>query len=216
MSFNRLLAKHTVQKELKYQQLRETNSDNVMNKKNINVLDNISAYSQLKKVALHDFDVYRKGYKNRFSKKRGLAKLDCYCEKKVFDNFDYIYELSEKRNNNKKSFIKKILSKYKYLIIILPLLPIPGSIMPFLFGGGGDALIPMCYNSCSKHDVGNSQHKAHIDKSFGKIKLEELWHTMEYLSMILFCLAIIIITVMLIYTMIKLRKYGKMRSCKGQ
>ncbi|KMZ94883.1 hypothetical protein PVMG_06226 [Plasmodium vivax Mauritania I] len=67
MSFNRLLAKHAIKNELKYQQLRETNSDNAMNKKNKNVSDNISSYSQLKKVALHDFEAYKKGYKRRYS-----------------------------------------------------------------------------------------------------------------------------------------------------
>ncbi|KMZ88850.1 hypothetical protein PVBG_05958 [Plasmodium vivax Brazil I] len=210
MSFNRLLAKHTVQKELKYQQFRETNSDNVMNKKNKNISDNTSHYSQLKKVALHDFDEYKKGYKNRYSKKRGLAKLDCYFEKKVFDNFDYIYELSEKRKNNKKTFIKKILSKYRYLIIIFFLLPIPGSIMPFLFGGGKDAYIPMCRSTCDKHTAGSND--AYIAISYGKVPSDIFWETMDYLSMILFYLAIIIIVVMLVYTLIKLRKYWKMRS----
>ncbi|KMZ83492.1 hypothetical protein PVBG_06349 [Plasmodium vivax Brazil I] len=214
MSSNRLLAKNAIQNELKYQQLRGTNSDNVMDKKNTNVSDNISSYSQLKKVELHDFDAYKKGYKRRYSKKKGLAKLDCYCEKKFFDNFDYIYEISEKRKNDKKTFIKNILSKYKYLIIILPLLPIPGSIMPCLFGGGKDALIPFCNSSCNKHTPGTNAD--HLKETFGQIKNEQLFHTMHYLSMTLFCLSIIILVVMLIYTMIKLRKYGKMRACKGK
>ncbi|KMZ96020.1 hypothetical protein PVNG_06443 [Plasmodium vivax North Korean] len=173
MSFNRLLAKHAVQKELKYQQLRETNSDNVMNNKNKNVSDNISSYSELKKVALHDFDEYKKGYRRRYSKKKGLAKLDCYCEKKFFDNFDYIYEISVKRKNDKKTFLKKILSKYRNLIIILSLLPIPGSIMPFFFNGGKNALIPMCRSSCIKHT--ESGNDAHLAISFGQIKDEQLW-----------------------------------------
>ncbi|KMZ83402.1 hypothetical protein PVBG_06044 [Plasmodium vivax Brazil I] len=77
--------------------------------------DNIgvtSTYVNLKRNDLSDLDNYKKCYKNRYSKKKGLAKLDCYYEKKVFDKIDKIYELSRKMKNDKKAFKKEIYNKF--------------------------------------------------------------------------------------------------------
>ncbi|KMZ88918.1 hypothetical protein PVBG_06307, partial [Plasmodium vivax Brazil I] len=43
--------------------------------------------------------------------KKGLAKLDCYCEKKIFAKIDDICEFARKTKNEKKRF-KKIGKKY--------------------------------------------------------------------------------------------------------
>ncbi|KMZ88906.1 hypothetical protein PVBG_05835 [Plasmodium vivax Brazil I] len=115
---NRLLAKHDIQKEFKQARLKGNISDD----RNYNKLkDNLvitSSYGNLKRKDICDLDKYKKCYKNRYSKKKGLAKLDCYYEKKVFDKIDKIYELSSKMKNDKKAFKKKIFNKFEKLLII--------------------------------------------------------------------------------------------------
>ncbi|VVA00037.1 Plasmodium exported protein, unknown function [Plasmodium vivax] len=71
--------------------------------------------------------------------------MDCYCEQKIFEKYDRIYELAEKLKNDIKSFNKKILKKYGVRIIILGLLPFLGFVFNILFAGGrNNALINLC------------------------------------------------------------------------
>ncbi|VVA00101.1 Plasmodium exported protein, unknown function [Plasmodium vivax] len=107
--------------------------------------DDLSKYAHLKKKGLNDLDLYRKNYKQRYSKKNVLGKMDCYCEQKIFEKYDRIYELAEKLKNDIKSFNKKILKKYGVRIIILGLLPFLGFVFNILFAGGrNNALINLC------------------------------------------------------------------------
>ncbi|KMZ77125.1 hypothetical protein PVIIG_06357 [Plasmodium vivax India VII] len=104
---NRLLAKHDFQKKLTEKKLTEKHLDGGKHKNISNRIDEESKYRIIKGEILNDLDEYKKKYKNRQSKRKGLGKLDSYCEKKVFDKFDYIYELAEKLKNDEKAFKKK-------------------------------------------------------------------------------------------------------------
>ncbi|VVA00202.1 Plasmodium exported protein, unknown function, partial [Plasmodium vivax] len=120
MHFRRSLAKHEFKKNLDNTSLREKLPDcrnhGVKKKEDV-----ISSYGQLNKAVLNDLDNYMKGYNKRYYKKKGLAKLDCYYEKKIFDKIDYINKLAEKLENNKKSYKKKILRKFVFKFILFAL-----------------------------------------------------------------------------------------------
>ncbi|KMZ77305.1 hypothetical protein PVIIG_06500, partial [Plasmodium vivax India VII] len=109
--YNRLLAKHELKKNLYKTEIKQKHFTNGMNEITKNEGGNISPYSYLKKDGLTELDAYKKSYKNRQSKKNALGKLECYCEKIVFDKIGYIDNLSEKMRNDKNSFKKKIYSK---------------------------------------------------------------------------------------------------------
>ncbi|CAG9481140.1 unnamed protein product [Plasmodium vivax] len=76
--FNRLLAKHGTQVNGKYQRQGQDLYDGKMNK---TIKDDMPNYEYLKK-GINDLDTYKKDYKRRHDKKKGLARLDCYYEKK--------------------------------------------------------------------------------------------------------------------------------------
>ncbi|KMZ82458.1 hypothetical protein PVIIG_06192 [Plasmodium vivax India VII] len=82
VSFKRVLAKGEMQREFKYTNVRENLSHNRFGKDIKSKLEFTSTYGDKKRVGLNKLDVYKKGYKDRYNKKTGLGKLDCYFEKK--------------------------------------------------------------------------------------------------------------------------------------
>ncbi|KNA01676.1 hypothetical protein PVNG_06320 [Plasmodium vivax North Korean] len=56
-------------------------------------------------------EIYKKSFQCKYNKKKGLGKLDGYCEKKLFDKLDNICELAKKMNDEKKRY-KKVFKKY--------------------------------------------------------------------------------------------------------
>ncbi|KMZ88773.1 hypothetical protein PVBG_05865, partial [Plasmodium vivax Brazil I] len=95
-------------------------------------LDDLAKYLQLKKKGLNDLDLYKKLYKHRYSKKNILGKLDCYCEKKIFDKYDQIHDLAEKLQNDKKTFKKKVNKIFGIRLILFGLIPVLELIIPLL------------------------------------------------------------------------------------
>ncbi|EDL42803.1 variable surface protein Vir10, putative [Plasmodium vivax] len=68
-----------------------------------------STYKRLKREGLNDMEIYKKSFQCKYNKKKGLAKLDCYCEKKIFAKIDDICEFARKTKNEKKRFKKIVL-----------------------------------------------------------------------------------------------------------
>ncbi|SCA60217.1 Protein of unknown function, putative [Plasmodium vivax] len=56
-------------------------------------------------------EIYKKSFQCKYNKKKGLAKLDCYCEKKIFDKIDNMCEIAKMMNDEKKRY-KKVFKKY--------------------------------------------------------------------------------------------------------
>ncbi|KMZ88917.1 hypothetical protein PVBG_06292, partial [Plasmodium vivax Brazil I] len=75
-----------------------------------------------------------KGYKDRYMKKKGLSKLDCYYENKVFGKINHIRDIAEKMHNDKKRWKKFFLKKYGIVLMLFALIPAIGLIFPILFG----------------------------------------------------------------------------------
>ncbi|CAI7718313.1 Plasmodium exported protein, unknown function [Plasmodium vivax] len=210
--FYRLLAKHELKSDLYKTHVRQNYTDYGMHKYIKNGAEKKSTYSQVKGKSLNELDAYKQGYKHRYSKKKGLAKLDCYYEKKIFDKIKYINDLSIKMKNKKKSFSIRILTKYSILFILFFLLPFLGLIFPILFGGDRGSRI---INWCGIPD----KYKSH---KFDDSNIENAWHITKndllpyaHLNIIISCILIIIVFFVIMYTFIKVIKYEKLKIGKG-
>ncbi|KMZ76980.1 hypothetical protein PVIIG_05369 [Plasmodium vivax India VII] len=170
----------------------------------------VSPYEQLSKRASNNVGVLQRNYKNKFGKKRGLAKLDHYFEKKLFDKFDNIYEISKKMKDDKKSYKKKILNKYGYNLILFCSLPLLGLILYILYGGIG--IGPGIIKFCSHTDHTDKNCTKHIINDNNKWKLEYS----EYINIAFTCIMIIIVFVVIIYILIKVIKYERIKAIKGK
>ncbi|KMZ94952.1 hypothetical protein PVMG_05621 [Plasmodium vivax Mauritania I] len=213
-SFKRLLGKLECNEELYDLHLRGKLVNYGMSPKNTNE-DVISTYGNLKKRRRINLYDHKKGYKNRYSKKKGLAKLDCYCEKILFDKFDYLDNIAEKRKNCRTSFMEKILNKYGYRLILFSLLPIVGLIFPALFHkdeGGKEPLLSFCTHS--SHNKGpNEKCTAQIVPD---IIITHL-NIINCLNLIIFYIIIPTIYLsIIIYGFIKVVKYERLKLGKDK
>ncbi|KMZ88524.1 hypothetical protein PVBG_06184 [Plasmodium vivax Brazil I] len=189
IDFNRLLAQYEFKKQLDHLSLSK-NSPGYSKLKEIKNDKYISTYSHVKKGKANDLDAYKREYKKRYDKKKGLEKLDCYCEKKIFDKIEYLEDLSYKMKNKKYYFITKILIRYVLIFILFSLIPFLGFIYPSLGGTG--------------------ENKECLVAGIRKTTYQILGNLNIVLSYI--ALAIVILTI--IYTFIKVVKYEKVKAGK--
>ncbi|KNA02231.1 hypothetical protein PVNG_04462 [Plasmodium vivax North Korean] len=218
IGFKRSLAKHEFRNKLEQSGLREELKD-YRNYKMKKHSEDISAYGDLKSGSSNELYTYKKGYKHRYGKKRGLAKLECYCEKKIFDEIDYIHELALKMKNDKKSLKKKIRNKYGIKFIMLGLLPIIGCVLPILFWSSneGKALINFCIHesepSKTTHSDNEKCKNAYIiSKDTGEI-FKSIYLANDIILNYIFPILILLI---FIYIIIKIVKYKLLKSGKNK
>ncbi|KMZ82387.1 hypothetical protein PVIIG_05558 [Plasmodium vivax India VII] len=211
IGFKRSLAKHEFRNKLEQSGLREELKDyrNYKVKKNS---EDISAYGGLKRGISNKLDTYKKGYKDRYGKKKGLAKLDCYYENKIFNKIDNIYELTNKINNKNKSYNKKILGKYVISFILFALLPFLGIIFPILIHGDDKdkPILPFSTEDC-KNDGANGTcqyNLIHIS--------QDTLDAIVYLNKTISFLLLILVVLSIVYTFIKVIKYEKLKANKGK
>ncbi|KMZ82836.1 hypothetical protein PVIIG_03651 [Plasmodium vivax India VII] len=192
VTFNRLLAKNEIPKKLYHERTKDYTPYDIGNKGAKNNRYTKSTYANLKEREFDVLDSYKKNYKSRYSKKKGLAKLDCYYEKKIFDRIDNMYELAEKSRIARKSFIKKILIKYFIKFILFALLPFSGLLFPILCGAddGKDAIIPLTTGPSGD--------------------------AIYYLNWIISYGLLIIVISVIIYAFIKVIKYEGLKAGKGK
>ncbi|VUZ99835.1 Plasmodium exported protein, unknown function [Plasmodium vivax] len=171
-----------------------------------------SPYEQIRKRASKNRGVLQRTYKNEFGKKRGLAKLDHYFEKKVFNKLDDIYEISKKMKNDKKEYKKKILSKHLYKIISFCSLPFFGLIHYMLYGDDriGPGIIKFC--SHTEHSRDNNPNCTYYMLNTNKWKLDYS----DYINSAFTCMMTIIVLIVIIYIFIKVIKYEKIKAIKGK
>ncbi|KMZ88745.1 hypothetical protein PVBG_05691 [Plasmodium vivax Brazil I] len=182
-------------------------------------LEVITTYRKLKTNDLSDLDNYKKCYKKRYSKKKGLAKLDCYYEKKIFDGIDEIYELSIKMKNDKKASKKRIFYKFGYHYILLSLYPIMGIIFYIVFSEYGP-FEKYCLSDCpSRHGEQNSVAipTAHVNKNFTMVGFNStVWKIIDALHGLIFITFSAIFIFWVVYTLIKIIKYERLKYGKGK
>ncbi|KMZ77276.1 hypothetical protein PVIIG_05321 [Plasmodium vivax India VII] len=211
INYSRLLARHDLGKELRHTGLREKLSDNNMDNRKKNVAENISKYSPIKGTESNNFDAYMKDYKRRYGEKKGLYKLDCYCEKKLFSKIHHIDEIAQRFKNDNKSFKKCFLRKYNIGLIFFALIPALGLILPILFGaeGFGDGIIKVC--NTDDHYNTNPQPSCSYDHpSIGNDGVNNICLANKIFSFIM----IIVVFVVIIYILIKFIKYEKLKTGK--
>ncbi|KMZ93248.1 hypothetical protein PVMG_06148 [Plasmodium vivax Mauritania I] len=144
--------------------------------------EDLSTYKRLKREGLNDLEIYKKSFQCKYNKKNGLAKLDCHCEKKIFDKLDVIRLLAKNMKDDKKCF-KKVCKRYG-----IPF----GLTIIFFFAVGIINILNICGVKCF-YSVTQNQ-----DTSF----------YVGY-SILLYVLPIIIFLV-LSYIAIKIKKYDRL------
>ncbi|KNA02386.1 hypothetical protein PVNG_01540 [Plasmodium vivax North Korean] len=212
MGTHRLLAKHGYQSKLPTRELQNKLSHNRDNYKFEKGKVKNNTFQQLKEGRSNNVDEYLKSYKYRYSKKKKLSKLDCYCEKKVLDKIHGLYGVRDKLRNEKKSFKNFFLKKYGICLILFALIPALGFIYPILFGidKWWDGILEFCTNN-------TSHNNAEAAKECNKIHKYN-WETplgyMNQAFMVFTFTMIIIVLIFVFYTLIKVAKYEKLKSGK--
>ncbi|VVA00211.1 Plasmodium exported protein, unknown function [Plasmodium vivax] len=186
----RLLSKTKFEIGLEQRNIKEDISHNYESKELENESEDTSIYRSLKRNSSNDKNSYRKKLKNTYAKKKGLEKLDNYCERKIFNNIDKIYKLAENRNYDKKSFKNIIVKKYGYKIIFSSLFSLLGLIVPILVYGGVE-----------------------ISKDILKDEIPKLIPDINYAFFFIYCTIFIL---SILYIFIKVVKYEKLKAGKGK
>ncbi|VUZ99552.1 Plasmodium exported protein, unknown function [Plasmodium vivax] len=213
----RLLAKHEPKKELGHSSVRNKLLENNAYENAQYTSGDLSKYAQLKKKGLNDLDLYKKLYKQRYSKSNVLGKFDCYCEKKVFDKFDYIHELKEKLQHDKRSFNKKLDKMLTIRFIIFGLVPLIGFIIPLLKNDYFE-IIPGCFQGCDieSHLQETGTPKPHKD-GYTFLSIDKnTWNLITYVDLAFSCIATVIVLFVVLYILLKMLKYKKLKAGKDK
>ncbi|SCA83578.1 Protein of unknown function, putative, partial [Plasmodium vivax] len=216
--FQRSLAKRVPKKELGHAKVRDIISGNNSYNNVKCTSDDLSKYSELKKRGLNNLDLYKKLYNHRYSKKNILGKFDCYCEKKIFDKFDYINELKEKLQHDKMSFNKKLKKIFDIPLILFGLIPLIGFIIPLLKIENLE-IITGCFADCKNenHYENKNLSTPHKDDTYNRISINEsTWNTITYVNYAFTCIAVIIVLCVVLYILIKVIKYKKLKAGRGK
>ncbi|KMZ89358.1 hypothetical protein PVMG_05752 [Plasmodium vivax Mauritania I] len=172
-------------------------------------------YEYLEK-GLSDLESYKKGYNSRYAKKKGLAKLDCYYEKKLFDKMDDIHHVAEKMQNRKDVLKKTFLNKYSIRLILFTLIPMLGIIFPILFcGKRGSRLINW---TSVPHGQYGPDKKCPCTEPHNYIHLFDgqiSFHTSFILNAVITAILIIIVSFVIFYILKKVIKYEGLKAGKG-
>ncbi|KNA01690.1 hypothetical protein PVNG_04716 [Plasmodium vivax North Korean] len=214
--FNRLLAKSGPLMELVDTRNREGLADNIVYKGNdIYTAHNVTRPHKNEKI-LSNLDIYMKNYNRRYSQKKGLSKLDCYYEKKVFDKIQHICELVKKANYDKKRCKKLFFKKYGIGLILFSLLPVLGFIFPILFWGkkAGDALINFCTEERHKQTNPQSTHDGSCKYYLLNIS-EGAFEAIDHLNIAFFFIIALIVSTIIFYVLFKAIKYERLNAEKG-
>ncbi|KMZ83293.1 hypothetical protein PVBG_06062 [Plasmodium vivax Brazil I] len=199
--FQRSLTEHEFQEQYDYQNMNDELLDKEANNNEEYGIYYVSPYEQLSKRASNNIGVLQRNYKNRFGKKKGLAKLDHYFEKKLFYKFDNIYKLAKKMSNDKKIKEKNIYNKYLNRFTLYYLLSLPGIIIVIFH------LMGMLHiNTSLCEDIAKNKHEA--------CKL--FFEYIGYVNIIILSISYIIFISVFIYGFIKIIKYERIKSIKGK
>ncbi|KMZ96386.1 hypothetical protein PVNG_06342 [Plasmodium vivax North Korean] len=187
---HRLLSKTELEFGLEQRDIKEEVSDKYESNELENDSEDTSIYRSLKRNSSNHMYSYRKNFKNTYAKKKGIKKLDCYCERKIFNNIDKIHKLAENANYDKKTFKNIIIKKYGYKIIFSCLFSLLGLIVPILV-----------------------YEKVEIPKLIKNGEISKLIPDLNYGFFIIYC-TIFILSILYIFT--KAVKYEKLKAGKGK
>ncbi|KMZ76694.1 hypothetical protein PVIIG_05306 [Plasmodium vivax India VII] len=218
--FYRSLANHDIRKNVNYQSHRGNRSDVKMNKKIKDCKIDRSTYECLLN-GQKDFESYKKNYKQRYTKKKGLAKTDCYLEKKVFDKFEYIDNITGKMTNKRNAYRKIIFNKYTMRLILFALLPSLGIIFPILFSAENreGRLVRWTNRICPTYYVGQSTGEQCVlcrDGYYHLFTAKGSYSISYFFNALITTILLIAACFMVFYTLVKVIKYVRIKSGKGK
>ncbi|VUZ93914.1 Plasmodium exported protein, unknown function [Plasmodium vivax] len=214
ISFNRLLAKNKLQRESEGSETSENSDDNIVYRGLFLYEPNkASRRSHLNEKILTKLDVYMREYRRRYSRKKGLEKLECYYEKKLFDLLERVSEIAEKTNYDKKRCKKILFRKYGIKLILFILFPLLGFIMPILFWSEEKqpALINFCTEERHSKSLVHPDHKTYCNCNPLQIS-ENALLAIDRLNTIFFAIAALVNAAIMFYMFIKGFKYQRLKS----
>ncbi|KMZ83287.1 hypothetical protein PVBG_06056 [Plasmodium vivax Brazil I] len=179
---------------------------NLMNDKISNPI-----YDRMKRGTTNNLEVYKKKYKKRYRKKNGLAKLDCYYEKKIFDIIGKVETLAENMQNNRKSFKRIIYKRLGLPLFLLVLFPLNVIFVRIILNEVYNS-VKYCFSDCNKHG-NNQEHKSRYTLTNFS---EGEWNALKILNIFMLYTLFIIVLLILIYILIKVIKYEKLKSGKSK
>ncbi|KMZ89333.1 hypothetical protein PVBG_03683 [Plasmodium vivax Brazil I] len=124
--------------ESDYLDLKTNSSEFGDDEKMKNVEDGVSIYERMQKNYSKKLEDNKKVHKNKYGKKNGIYKFDCYCEEKIFSRIDKINELAKNMGSDKNNFKKILHKKHGLKFTLSCLFPLIGTIVSSLsYGGSG-------------------------------------------------------------------------------
>ncbi|KMZ89617.1 hypothetical protein PVMG_06074 [Plasmodium vivax Mauritania I] len=203
---HRLLAKHEYQNEMPTRELQYKASYNTDNYKLEKGKGKNNTFQQLKESRTNHVDDYLKCYRNRYSKKFGLKKLDCYYEKVLFGSFNKINKIVEHKKASKSKFISIICTKCGLPLLLLSSLPLlTFSIPDITVGKKHSEKVGMCTFTKDTSTQGKINFSKHEKCEYDDIKG-------PYLRYIILIILVVIVLYLIIYTYMKILKYDRIRA----
>ncbi|KMZ77381.1 hypothetical protein PVIIG_06271 [Plasmodium vivax India VII] len=200
---HRSLAKSEQENELDNKRLNHKTSNYGENHKVLYINDNKNnnnTYEKVKRVRPNHMETYLKSYNSRYTKEKGIKKLDCYCEKKIFKSIYKISKLAEQKNISKSRIKRIIFTKYGLLLFITSLLPLLAFAIP------ADVWKPHLELKCKAENGTVDPYKVvHAECKYTEIVDN------SYRFIYIFTSTIIVL-LLIIYIYIKIKKYMRIKS----
>ncbi|KNA01623.1 hypothetical protein PVNG_05783 [Plasmodium vivax North Korean] len=211
--FKRYLAEYEGETEINKTGLYKNSPYYFENKGTSNYDSYASIYGSIKNRDSKKLKLYKTAYNHRYAKKKGLSKLDCYYENKIFKKIDHLYDIAYNWRGDKKSFKKKIMKVFGTRLILFALLPCLGLILLILFGSKdiGRGILKVCSGTDETH-VGDS---ATCDGIHNFITQDTL-NYIQYTNFVFSLLMVIIVILFFTYILLKVIKYEKLEEGKGK
>ncbi|KMZ84796.1 hypothetical protein PVBG_04213, partial [Plasmodium vivax Brazil I] len=201
---HRSLAKHERKNELRNSRIHNQTHYDGEDYKLVNARENNNTYAQIKRESKNHMDVYLKNYHQRYAKKKGLKKLDCYYEKKFFKFIDKMEKQLEHKKIDRKRFKKMLYKLYGIPLFILSLIPLLGFILPMIFWE--DTHIGGVRTTCRKlSSTGGSQQYHAYNHEKCSLVTDVYMHVNFALTLVLALTIILLI----FYLIIKVAKYER-------
>ncbi|CAG9480253.1 unnamed protein product [Plasmodium vivax] len=200
---HRSLAKSEQENELDNIRLNHKTSNYGENHKVLYINDNKNnnnTYEKVKRVRPNHMETYLKSYNSRYTKEKGIKKLDCYCEKKIFKSMYKISKLAEQKNISRSRIKRIIFTKYGLLIFIISLLPLLTLAIP-----GYVRKLHTIIKCKAVKNTGGGHKVDHTDCDYTEIEYN------SYRFIFIFILTIVIL-LLIIYIYIKTMKYMRIKS----
>ncbi|KMZ96489.1 hypothetical protein PVNG_05842 [Plasmodium vivax North Korean] len=200
----RVLATYEKQNDIRNTRLQYKVPLNEENCKMANVRENKNTYEHLKRGSSNHMEAYLKCYNQRYNKKKGLEKLDCFCEKKLFKSLHKMEKIAAQKNKGKNIIKKLIYKKYGLPLILLSFIPLFGLILPIKYFND----LHLEKGTCKKikqqingTDYEGASHQA----------CDFLSETYVYLNYFFVFSSIFITILLIIYSIIKVAKYERIK-----